>query len=67
MPLGPRRETSRDTLDTPTGLDRLDEEELSALDAHWRAANYLAVGQIYLMSNPLLTEPLAPEHVKPRQ
>ncbi|MEU5999005.1 phosphoketolase family protein [Streptomyces sp. NPDC047197] len=40
--------------------------QLSALDAHWRAANYLAVGQIYLMSNPLLTEPLRPEHIKPR-
>nr|WP_224058198.1 phosphoketolase family protein [Streptomyces kanamyceticus] len=38
----------------------------AALDAHWRAANYLAVGQIYLMSNPLLTEPLRPEHIKPR-
>ncbi|MEZ0077528.1 phosphoketolase, partial [Planotetraspora sp. GP83] len=32
----------------------------------WRAANYLAVGQIYLMANPLLAEPLAPEHIKPR-
>lgn len=41
-------------------------EDLAALDAHWRAANYLAVGQIYLMSNPLLTEPLRPEHIKPR-
>ncbi|MFJ4850728.1 hypothetical protein, partial [Streptomyces sp. NPDC088733] len=40
--------------------------ELAALDAHWRAANYLAVGQIYLMANPLLTEPLRPEHIKPR-
>jgi xylulose-5-phosphate/fructose-6-phosphate phosphoketolase len=40
--------------------------ELAALDAHWRAANYLAVGQIYLMANPLLLEPLAPEHIKPR-
>lgn len=39
---------------------------LAALDAHWRAANYLAVGQIYLMANPLLTEPLRPEHIKPR-
>ncbi|MFI6638836.1 phosphoketolase [Streptomyces sp. NPDC050504] len=39
---------------------------LDALDAHWRAANYLAAGQIYLMTNPLLTEPLRPEHVKPR-
>ncbi|WP_066939461.1 phosphoketolase [Streptomyces sp. NBRC 110611] len=40
--------------------------ELRSLDAHWRAANYLAVGQVYLMANPLLTEPLRPEHVKPR-
>ncbi|WP_438490638.1 phosphoketolase family protein [Streptomyces sp. S186] len=40
--------------------------ELSALDAHWRAANYLSAGQIYLMANPLLTEPLRPEHIKPR-
>lgn len=44
----------------------LSEHELAALDAHWRAANYLAVGQIYLMANPLLEEPLAPEHIKPR-
>ncbi|NED85789.1 phosphoketolase family protein [Streptomyces sp. SID11233] len=42
------------------------DEEISALDAHWRAANYLAVGQIYLMANPLLDRPLAPEHIKPR-
>ena len=40
--------------------------ELDRLDAYWRAANYLSVGQIYLMDNPLLREPLAPEHVKPR-
>ena len=40
--------------------------ELDALDAYWRAANYLSVGQIYLMDNALLTEPLRPEHVKPR-
>jgi xylulose-5-phosphate/fructose-6-phosphate phosphoketolase len=40
--------------------------EVAALDAWWRAANYLSVGQIYLMDNPLLREPLAPEHVKPR-
>ncbi|MFF8534356.1 phosphoketolase [Streptomyces sp. NPDC015532] len=63
MPLGPPRGTS---LDTPARGDTIDEEELTALDAHWRAANYLAVGQIYLLSNPLLTEPLALEHVKPR-
>ncbi len=41
-------------------------EDLAALDAHWRAANYLSVGQIYLMGNPLLTERLRPEHIKPR-
>ncbi|WP_436791924.1 phosphoketolase family protein [Yinghuangia sp. YIM S10712] len=40
--------------------------ELRTVNAWWRAANYLAVGQIYLMDNPLLTEPLRPEHVKPR-
>ncbi|MFJ6700146.1 phosphoketolase [Streptomyces sp. NPDC091272] len=44
----------------------LDGAALASLDAHWRAANYLAVGQIYLMSNPLLKEPLLPEHIKPR-
>ncbi len=44
----------------------LAKDHLAALDAHWRAANYLAVGQIYLMDNPLLTEPLRPEHIKPR-
>ena len=41
-------------------------EELRLVDAWWRAANYLAVGQIYLMANPLLREPLQAEHVKPR-
>ncbi|MGA2393483.1 MAG: phosphoketolase family protein [Candidatus Lustribacter sp.] len=44
----------------------LAEDELRQIDAYWRAANYLAVGQIYLMANPLLREPLRPEHVKPR-
>ena len=43
-----------------------DRSDLRGLDAWWRAANYLAVGQIYLMDNPLLREPLAPEHIKPR-
>src|SRR5579884_647313 len=45
----------------PLGAD-----ELEAIDAYWRAANYLSVGQIYLLANPLLREPLEPEHVKPR-
>jgi xylulose-5-phosphate/fructose-6-phosphate phosphoketolase len=41
-------------------------EELDLLNAYWRAANYLSVGQIYLLDNPLLKEPLKAEHVKPR-
>jgi xylulose-5-phosphate/fructose-6-phosphate phosphoketolase len=44
----------------------LDPDELQRIDAYWRAANYLAVGQIYLLDNPLLREGLRPEHVKPR-
>src|SRR5436853_408585 len=46
--------------------DHMDEAELDLIDAYWRAANYLSVGQIYLLDNPLLKEPLALEHVKPR-
>jgi xylulose-5-phosphate/fructose-6-phosphate phosphoketolase len=41
-------------------------DELHRIDAYWRAANYLSVGQIYLLANPLLREPLTAEHVKPR-
>jgi xylulose-5-phosphate/fructose-6-phosphate phosphoketolase len=44
----------------------IDDEALAAIDAYWRAANYFTVGQIYLMANPLLREPLRPEHIKPR-
>jgi len=44
----------------------LPDEELRAIDAYWRAANYLSVGQVYLLANPLLREPLRSEHVKPR-
>src|SRR3989449_3096374 len=44
----------------------LSAEELRKMDAYWRAANYLSVGQIYLFANPLLREPLKLEHVKPR-
>jgi hypothetical protein len=40
--------------------------ELNAIDACWRAANYLSVGQIYLLANPLLREPLQVSHIKPR-
>ena len=44
----------------------LSEQEKALLDAYWRAANYLSVGQIYLYDNPLLKEPLTKEHIKPR-
>ncbi|MDQ3871137.1 MAG: phosphoketolase family protein, partial [Chloroflexota bacterium] len=44
----------------------LSNEQRGLIDAYWRAANYLSVGQIYLLDNPLLREPLRPEHVKPR-
>jgi xylulose-5-phosphate/fructose-6-phosphate phosphoketolase len=49
------------TADDPSAV-----ADLRVLDMWWRAANYLAVGQIYLLDNPLLREPLRPEHVKPR-
>src|SRR5215207_8839521 len=45
---------------------RLSEADLAGIDSYWRAANYLSVGQIYLLANPLLREPLRIEHVKPR-
>ncbi|MGA8762373.1 MAG: phosphoketolase family protein, partial [Candidatus Sulfotelmatobacter sp.] len=44
----------------------LTREELRKIDAYWRAANYLSIGQIYLYANPLLREPLKIEHIKPR-
>ncbi|KAA1251898.1 phosphoketolase family protein [Mycobacterium simiae] len=44
----------------------LSDDEVARIGAYWRAANYLSVGQIYLLDNPLLTEPLLAEHVKPR-
>jgi xylulose-5-phosphate/fructose-6-phosphate phosphoketolase len=44
----------------------LSPELLHQLDAYWRAANYLSVGQIYLRDNPLLREPLKPQHIKHR-
>src|ERR1700757_799335 len=46
--------------------EQLSPELLRKMDAWWRAANYLNIGQIYLMANPLLKEPLKPEHIKPR-
>jgi xylulose-5-phosphate/fructose-6-phosphate phosphoketolase len=47
-------------------LGLFDNDELVLLDRYWRAANYISVGQIYLLDNPLLREPLRPEHIKPR-
>ena len=49
-----------------TEQEPLTNAELDVIDAWWRAANYLSVGQIYLLGNPLLSEPLQAEHVKPR-
>src|SRR3954466_8464894 len=53
--------------DTPAKPEpTLTSDEIAGLARWWRAANYLSVGQIYLLDNPLLREPLLPEHVKPR-
>jgi xylulose-5-phosphate/fructose-6-phosphate phosphoketolase len=52
--------------ETATSAAPLDAEALRLVDAYWRAANYLSVGQIYLRDNPLLREPLTLDHVKPR-
>ncbi|MBQ1093437.1 phosphoketolase [Streptomyces sp. B93] len=54
------------TADDQDSRTVLTDDEVRRLDAHWRAANYLAAGQIYLLANPLLTEPLRPDHIKPR-
>src|SRR3954452_20827609 len=57
---------SETTAAPPRSKTPLSSDELRRLDAWWRAANYLSVGQIYLLANPLLREPLTLEHVKPR-
>ncbi|BCU55427.1 phosphoketolase family protein [Enterobacter kobei] len=49
-----------------TQTTTLSDHDITLIDRYWRAANYLSVGQIYLMANPLLREPLKPEHIKPR-
>jgi xylulose-5-phosphate/fructose-6-phosphate phosphoketolase len=54
------------TVTTPIAPKTLATEELRKIHAYWRAANYLSVGQIYLLDNPLLHEPLKLEHIKPR-
>jgi xylulose-5-phosphate/fructose-6-phosphate phosphoketolase len=56
-------------MDTPTvqtNRGPLSEEQLRLIDGYWRAANYLSIGQIYLLDNPLLAQPLRAEHIKPR-
>ena len=53
-------------LERATGPQPLSDDLLRRMDAYWRAANYLSVGQIYLLDNPLLREPLRVEHTKPR-
>jgi xylulose-5-phosphate/fructose-6-phosphate phosphoketolase len=59
--------TDHVTLHSPgSGSGPLTEEELQHIDAYWRAANYLSVGQIYLLDNPLLRRPLTPADIKPR-
>jgi len=48
-----------------TQIQTLNPEQLNKINAYWRAANYLSVGQIYLYDNPLLKEPLKLSHLKP--
>src|SRR5436305_5418210 len=57
---------SETTAAQPRSESPLSSDELRRIDAWWRAANYLSVGQIYLLDNPLLKQPLKLEHVKPR-
>src|ERR1700674_10160 len=47
-------------------MPNVDQERLNLIHQYWNAANYLTIGQIYLQDNPLLREPLLPEHIKPR-
>src|ERR1700724_1255860 len=63
-PVAARVKTSEDG--QPAGKGPLSPELLRKMDAYWRASNYLSVGQIYLLANPLLRRPLKREHVKPR-
>ena len=58
--------TARQATESPVRASPLTDEARDLIDAYWRAANFLSVGQIYLLDNPLLREPLRPEHIKPR-
>src|SRR5215211_5361541 len=62
----PRDGGSSMTTAAPEAKETLSDHDLQLIDKYWRAANYLSVGQIYLMANSLLKEPLKLEHVKPR-
>jgi xylulose-5-phosphate/fructose-6-phosphate phosphoketolase len=55
-----------ESVSAPAAEAVLSEDEVRRIDAYWRAANYLSVGQIYLLDNPLLRAPLRLDHVKPR-
>src|SRR5580704_4656126 len=61
--LNRRRNTMATTAEVLTPLSH---EDLRKMDAYWRACNYLSAGMIYLRANPLLREPLKPEHIKNR-
>src|SRR6187401_1566428 len=58
--------TQTGSRDTAGASSDAHNDELRLIDAYWRAANYLSVGQIYLLANPLLREPLRLDHIKPR-
>src|SRR3989441_6836566 len=57
---------TRSSTESSAATQPLSLEELRKMNAYWRAANYLSVGQIYLYDNPLLRQPLQLEHIKPR-
>src|SRR3989449_7221673 len=57
---------TRSSTESSAETQPLSLEELRKMNAYWRAANYLSVGQIYIYANPLLREPLRLEHIKPR-
>src|SRR5262249_9793336 len=57
---------AQETVSSITKDAPLSRDELNKMNAYWRAANYLSVGQIYLYDNPLLKKPLSKQHIKPR-
>ena len=63
-PVNGRRRTTRKATSEPNGP--LSQQQMDRIQRYWQAANYLTIGQIYLQDNPLLREPLRPEHIKPR-